>query len=86
MKHPRYELRSITGYSMGAASGEGKLGTCYWVADTWNCYRECELWSIGGGSDYPCGTITTPRRSQAERTLARLNRVHDEWLEQCTPL
>ncbi len=82
MKHPRYELRSITGYNTGSAPGGGQLGTCYWVADTWYCYRECELWSTDGGSDGPAGKFTTTRRSQAERTLARLNRAHDEWLAQ----
>jgi len=83
MRHPRYEVRSITGYNFTAVSGEAKLSTSWWVADTWNCFREVPLRVIVGTKSGPPGLpkIVT-RRSTAERNCARLNREHDEWLAQ----
>lgn len=86
MKHPRYELRSITGYETAhAVPGEGKLSTTYWVADTWDCYREVSLQRIASGGRatapyYELAGKTTKHRRMAERNLRRLNRAHDEWL------
>lgn len=77
---PRYELRSITGYTLGMASGEGKLGTTYWVADRWKCYREVPLLAIKQGRQVYTGHKITTRKAQAERNCERLNAEHEAWL------
>ena len=84
---PRYEVRSITGYSSG-----DREGTTYWVADTWYCYREVPLQAIVTGNvgrrdangrrerGYAyTGAKTTTRRAMAERNCARLNAEHEAW-------
>lgn len=80
MRHPRYEVRSVTGYSSGGSNSPPRPSTTWWVADTWNCYRECDLWRLLGGKVVPARGKTTMFRSCAERTAEKLNREHDEWL------
>lgn len=79
MRHPRYEVRSITGYSERSLGG-AKASTTWWVADTWNCYREMPLMTTVSESEKHLGSWLTTRRAQAERNCERLNREHDEWL------
>jgi hypothetical protein len=82
VKHPRYEVHSVTGYSASQASGGasgGKLSTTYVVLDAWNCYRETPL-LMWGGSGTMVSQLSTAQRRGAERNCERLNREHDEWL------
>ena len=74
LRTPRFQVRSVSGYTCG------KLVSAYWVADTWYCWREVELWAKKSERDAPCGKRITDRCSQAERTCARLNAANDEWL------
>lgn len=75
----RYEVHSITGYANvpgnHVSSGDAKLSTSYWVADTHDCYREVPMHvkeAKRGGSGIVSVRITH-LRSVAERNCARLN-------------
>ena len=92
MRLPRYEVRSITGYPATATvSGEGKLATTFWVADTWRNWREVPLlvvhlsrnrprnnrWGFYAWAQ-PTGSRLTHSRLCAERTAAYLNEANEE--------
>ena len=80
MRLPRYEVRSITGYS-SVTPGQGALTSSYWVADTWNCYREVPLLRRPGRDpirhpSVPTAELWTTRKSLAEWNCDRLNAQH----------
>ncbi len=76
LRHPRYYVRSISGYSL--VHGGSRLGTTWWVSDSWNLWREVPLTNRTKGST---GTQRITRlRKQAERNCAALNAAHEEWL------
>jgi hypothetical protein len=82
MRHPRYEVHSVTGYPITQGwkrARDQRAGTTYFIADTWDCYREVRLLAFpGSGHDEVPSGLTTTRRSTIERNCARLNREADE--------
>ncbi len=86
LSHPRYVLRSITGYpnnpSASRSSAHQKEGTTWWIADTWNCYREVPLTrtqEYPSNGPKPLYAKGASGRLLVERNCVRLNDEQEAW-------
>ena len=76
--HPRYVVRSITGYTCRPGrdtGGNARETTDVWVADTWYGYAVVRLWSAT--PSLGVHPRLAGRLAQAESMCARLNAEHD---------